>query len=164
MGDRDPHSSENLTSVLYRTSTQLDDDCLPTLFTETASIMNSRPLTVDNLNDPASLSPITPNHLLTRDQQLLCYHPDRLCKLTYTARRDGDESSCSQTSSEVAGRKNYCKLCNSVRSGQVSNGTWLMVILLSSRKMTHPKGIGNSEGLKSVIQAQIESLGVWRLP
>ena len=54
-----------LTSVLYRTSTQLDDDCLRTLFTETASIMNSRPLTVDNLNDPASLSPITPNHLLT---------------------------------------------------------------------------------------------------
>ena len=53
-----------LTSVLYRTSTQLDDDCLWTLFTETASIMNSRPLTVDNLNDPASLSPITPNYAI----------------------------------------------------------------------------------------------------
>ena len=35
-----------LTSVLYRTSTQLDDDCLWTLFTETTSIMNSKPLTV----------------------------------------------------------------------------------------------------------------------
>ena len=54
-----------LASLFNDCGKQLDDDSLRTLLTETASIMNSRPLTTENLNDPTSLPPITPNHLLT---------------------------------------------------------------------------------------------------
>lgn len=44
---------------------RLDDASLWTFFYEAAAIVNSHPLTVDNLNDPDSLEPLTPNHLLT---------------------------------------------------------------------------------------------------
>ena len=44
---------------------QLDDEALRTLFTEAENIVNSRPLTIDNLSDPDAPEPITPNHLLT---------------------------------------------------------------------------------------------------
>lgn len=43
----------------------LDDDSLRTLMAETASIVNSRPLSVENLTDPTCVTPLTPNHLLT---------------------------------------------------------------------------------------------------
>ncbi|KAI5623732.1 hypothetical protein C0J50_16692, partial [Silurus asotus] len=34
-------------------------------FYEAMAIVNSQPLTIDNLNDPRSPEPLTPNHLLT---------------------------------------------------------------------------------------------------
>jgi hypothetical protein len=42
----------------------LDDDSFRTFMSEAANIVNSRPLTVTSLNDPTSLQPLTPNHLL----------------------------------------------------------------------------------------------------
>jgi hypothetical protein len=42
----------------------LDDDAFRTFMVEAAQIVNSRPLTVTALNDPNSLQPLTPNHLL----------------------------------------------------------------------------------------------------
>ncbi|XP_014675952.1 PREDICTED: uncharacterized protein LOC106815934 [Priapulus caudatus] len=44
---------------------RLDDSSLRTLFYEVMAIVNSRPLTVDTINDPTSLEPLTPNHILT---------------------------------------------------------------------------------------------------
>jgi hypothetical protein len=44
---------------------RLTDSCLQTLFYEAAAIVNSRPLSPLNLEDPLSDPPITPNHLLT---------------------------------------------------------------------------------------------------
>ena len=44
---------------------QLDDESLRTLVTEVETIINSRPLTADDLTDPDSLDVLTPNHLLT---------------------------------------------------------------------------------------------------
>ncbi|KAM3843052.1 protein NLRC3-like [Diretmus argenteus] len=44
---------------------RLDDASLRTFFYEAMAIVNSRPLTVDNLSDPESPVPLTPNHLLT---------------------------------------------------------------------------------------------------
>ena len=49
----------------------LDDEALCTLFTEVENIVNSYPLTADNLSDPAVLEPITPNHLLTCKAKLV---------------------------------------------------------------------------------------------
>ena len=54
-----------LASLLYKHGTQLDDESLRTFLCESAAIVNSRPLSVDNLNDPLSTAPLTPNHLLT---------------------------------------------------------------------------------------------------
>ncbi|XP_065115485.1 uncharacterized protein [Paramisgurnus dabryanus] len=54
-----------LRSTLSLSSDRLDDASLRTFFYEAMAIVNSRPLSVDNLNDPNSLAPLTPNNLLT---------------------------------------------------------------------------------------------------
>nr|XP_055041009.1 uncharacterized protein LOC129428127 [Misgurnus anguillicaudatus] len=54
-----------LHSTLSLSSGRMDDSCLRTFFYEAMAIVNSRPLTIDNLNDPKSPEPLTPNHLLT---------------------------------------------------------------------------------------------------
>lgn len=43
---------------------QLDDASLSALFYEAMAIVNSHPLTVDGINDPKALEPLTPNHLI----------------------------------------------------------------------------------------------------
>ena len=54
-----------LSGLLEDHARQLDDESLRTLFIEAENIVNSRPLTIDNLSDPDAPEPITPNHLLT---------------------------------------------------------------------------------------------------
>ncbi|KAL1268410.1 hypothetical protein QQF64_033773 [Cirrhinus molitorella] len=51
--------------VLAQAKGRLDDTSLRTFFYEAMSIVNSRPLTTNTLNDPKSVEPLTPNHLLT---------------------------------------------------------------------------------------------------
>ncbi|CAI5640765.1 unnamed protein product [Oreochromis niloticus] len=43
---------------------RLDDASLRTLLYEAMAIVNSRPLSVDGINDPHALEPLTPNHLI----------------------------------------------------------------------------------------------------
>ena len=43
----------------------LDDSGLRTVLYEVMAIVNSRPLTVSDLEDPGSIEPLTPNHILT---------------------------------------------------------------------------------------------------
>ena len=43
----------------------LDDKAHAVIIGKVKSIMNCRPKTVENLNDPKSLSLLTPNHLFT---------------------------------------------------------------------------------------------------
>ncbi|CAB4033304.1 Hypothetical predicted protein, partial [Paramuricea clavata] len=57
------------------TGAQLDDESLRTLFCEVEAIVNSHPLTVDSMNDPDSLSPLTPNHLLTMMSKIVLPPP-----------------------------------------------------------------------------------------
>ena len=52
-----------LISLLSQHGSQLDDESLNTFMFEASTIVNSRPLSVDNLNDPMSFNPITPNHI-----------------------------------------------------------------------------------------------------
>ncbi|GAA6111991.1 uncharacterized protein LOC113040501, partial [Tachysurus ichikawai] len=54
-----------LRSACSLSSDRLDDASLRTFLYEAMAIVNSRPLSVDNLNDPNSLAPLTPNNLLT---------------------------------------------------------------------------------------------------
>ncbi|KAI3351066.1 hypothetical protein L3Q82_005633 [Scortum barcoo] len=54
-----------LRSTLALSPSRLNDASLRAFFYEAMAIVNGRPLTVDNLSDPHSLEPLTPNHLLT---------------------------------------------------------------------------------------------------
>ena len=64
-----------LASMLSKLGCQLDDELLRTLMCEVTAIVNSRPLSVDNLNDPLSAEPLTPNHLLTMKSKVLLPPP-----------------------------------------------------------------------------------------
>ncbi|XP_068716940.1 uncharacterized protein [Montipora capricornis] len=66
-----------LSSLLLDHGTQLDDEALRTLMTEAESIVNCRPLTVENLTDPLGSEPLTPNHLLTLKTQVVLAPPGK---------------------------------------------------------------------------------------
>ena len=53
-----------LSSSLQEHSGRLNDESLRTLFAEVEAIVNSRPISIENLNDHEFV-PLTPNHLLT---------------------------------------------------------------------------------------------------
>ena len=53
-----------LEPLLLQAGSQLDDETLRTLLTEVECIINSRPLSVDNLCDAEAPEPLTPNQLL----------------------------------------------------------------------------------------------------
>ena len=64
-----------LAALLQSNSAQLNDESLRTLLCEAEVIVNSRPLTVDTMNDPLSLNPLTPNHLLTMKTRVVLPPP-----------------------------------------------------------------------------------------
>ena len=54
-----------LDSILYQHPSQLDSASLRTFLYEVMSIVNSRPLTLQNMSDNDAPMPLSPNHLLT---------------------------------------------------------------------------------------------------
>lgn len=79
--ERQIRSVRNILSVLmYHHGSQLDDESLRTFMCETVAIVNSRPLTTQNLNDPLSTEPLTPNHLLTMKSKLILPPPGHFGK------------------------------------------------------------------------------------
>ena len=64
-----------LFALLQELDTHLDDASLRTLMTEVENIVNSRPLTVDNLSDTDSPEPLTPNHLLASKTSVVLSPP-----------------------------------------------------------------------------------------
>ena len=64
-----------LSSLLQDNGEQLDDESLRTLMCEAEAIVNSRPLTVNQLADPDSPRPLTPNHLLTMKSRVVLAPP-----------------------------------------------------------------------------------------
>ena len=63
-----------LDSLLKEHHARLDDESLHTLLVEAENIVNSRPLTTENLTDPES-QPLTPNQLLTLKTKLVMPPP-----------------------------------------------------------------------------------------
>ena len=59
---------------------RLDDASLRTLFCEAMAIINPRPLTVENINDPTAPAPLTPNHLLTMKATVPLPPSGKFCK------------------------------------------------------------------------------------
>ena len=64
-----------LTNLLNAHPCRVDSFELRTLFCEVMSILNSRPLSVENLFDVSSPRPITPNHLLTMKTSVITSPP-----------------------------------------------------------------------------------------
>ena len=64
-----------LSVLLQEHGSQLDDEALRTLMTEAENVINSCPLTVENLSDHESLEPLTPNHLLTSKTEVVLPPP-----------------------------------------------------------------------------------------
>ena len=64
-----------LNSLLVKEGHLVDDEGLRTLMHETANIVNSRPLAVNTLNDPTSVLPLCPNHLLTMKSGVVVVPP-----------------------------------------------------------------------------------------
>ena len=76
-----------LSGLLEDHAQQLDDESLRTLFTEAENIVNSRPLTIDNLSDPGAPEPITPNHLLTLKAKVVLPPPGNFSRPDLYSRR-----------------------------------------------------------------------------
>ena len=66
-----------LNVLLEQNGKQLDDESLRTFLYEVMSVLNSRPLTTDNLNDPTSMAPLTPNHLIMMKSNIVLPPPSR---------------------------------------------------------------------------------------
>ncbi|XP_060574183.1 uncharacterized protein LOC132731902 [Ruditapes philippinarum] len=64
-----------LSALMLQNGSQLDDEALRTFMCEAAAIVNSRPITVMNVNDPLSAEPLTPNHLLTCKSKIILPPP-----------------------------------------------------------------------------------------
>lgn len=73
--------------TLAQSPGRLNDASLHTFFYEAMAIVNSRPLTVENLNDPENLEPTTPNHLLTTKPVVTLPPPGKFMKEDMYARR-----------------------------------------------------------------------------
>ena len=69
-----------LNALLDQAGTQLDEETLQTFMCETEAIVNSRPLTTDNLCSPTEAEPLTPNHLLTMKSRVLLPPPGEFQK------------------------------------------------------------------------------------
>ena len=64
-----------LTAILDQSAKRLDTASLRTFLYEVMAIINSRPLTIEHLNDPASLEPLTPNHILMMKSSIISPPP-----------------------------------------------------------------------------------------
>ena len=76
-----------LNTVLGQYKGRLDTSTLRTFLYEAMAIINNRPLTHQCLNDPKSLEPLTPNHLLTMKTKILPPPPGNFVREDVYARK-----------------------------------------------------------------------------
>ena len=76
-----------LSVLLQEHGSQLDDEALRTLMTEAENVINSCPLTVENLSDHESPEPLTPNHLLTSKTEVVLLPPGCFERLDLYSRK-----------------------------------------------------------------------------
>ena len=83
-----------LSTLLAQSASQLDDESLRTFLYEAANIVNSRPLTTDNLTDPTSPLPLSPNHILTKKSQVVLPPPGEFVREDMYLRRKWKRVQC----------------------------------------------------------------------
>ncbi|XP_024119463.1 uncharacterized protein LOC112140682, partial [Oryzias melastigma] len=69
-----------LLAMLDKCSNRLDVTSLRTFLDETMAIINSRPLSVEHLNDPTGPEPLTPNHILTMKSSVILPPPGQFSR------------------------------------------------------------------------------------
>ena len=84
---------------------RLDTSSLRTFLYEVMAIINSRQLTCQCLNDPKSLKPLTPNHVLTMKKNTLFPPLGKFVKEEVYPENVGDEFSLWQNSFGVDGER-----------------------------------------------------------
>ena len=76
-----------LASMLKTHGKSLDDESLLSLMTEVEGILNSRPLTVEMINDPSSFQPLAPANILTMKSKVVMPPPGKLLRPDLYRRR-----------------------------------------------------------------------------
>lgn len=77
-----------LNATIAQSAGRLDCSSLRTLFYEAMAIVNSRPLSVESINDPKAPEPITPNHLILMKSKVALPPPGKFVKEDlYAAKR-----------------------------------------------------------------------------
>lgn len=69
-----------LSAILDQSAKRLDSTSLTILLNEVMAIINSRPLSVEHLNDPAGPEPLTPNQILTMKTTIILPTPGEFMK------------------------------------------------------------------------------------
>ncbi|XP_041458034.1 uncharacterized protein LOC121410188 [Lytechinus variegatus] len=76
-----------LEPLMMSAGKQLDDEAFRTFLSEAESIVNSRPLTTQNLSSSDAPEPLTPNHLLTMKAKVVLPPPGKFQKADMYARK-----------------------------------------------------------------------------
>ena len=75
------HSGHSILSSLMQThGRSLDEESLATPMAETEGVLNSRPLTTDNISDPTSSLPLSPSNILTMKSKIILQPPADLSR------------------------------------------------------------------------------------
>ena len=76
-----------LASMLKTHGKSLDNEALLTLMTEVEGILNSRPLTVEMINEPSSFQPLAPANILTMKSEVVISPPGKFLRPDLYCRR-----------------------------------------------------------------------------
>ena len=76
-----------LASMLKTHGKSLDNEALLTLMTEVEGILNSRPLTMEMINEPSSFQPLAPANILTMKSEVVISPPGKFLRPDLYCRR-----------------------------------------------------------------------------
>lgn len=104
--------------------------------TSTMAIDSSRPLTVDNIHDPESLEPLTPNHFLTMKATVILPPPGNF-QGTDLLKNDGEEFNTCKRVLDPLEKRNFFRHCKYAPNGCHLEEIYALEMLSSSRMITY---------------------------
>ena len=118
-----------LSSLLNNNGRQLDNESLRTLMCDAEAIVNSRPLTVNQISDPDSPSPLTPNQLLTITSKIVLAPPGIFQPADVRCRKRWRRVQHLTNEFWSCWRKEFCLVCKNVGNGhaQAEIFKWMML-------------------------------------
>eukprot|EP00112_Aurelia_sp_Birch-Aquarium-sp1_P012818 Seg270.5 transcript_id=Seg270.5/GoldUCD/mRNA.D3Y31 product="hypothetical protein" protein_id=Seg270.5/GoldUCD/D3Y31 len=117
--ERQIRSVRAILSALFQVhGTSLNDEALRTFMAEATGILNSRPLTVDNLNSPDCL-PLSPNNLLTIKTKVILPPPGNFSRVDMYSRKYWRRVQHLADEFGKDGAKNICRISRREPSGTI---------------------------------------------